>query len=75
MNELLDSAIFWVLVVIFAAVAIYAVNAFFGRLADARSQEQSRYPHRVANELPRELHTKDRDEVLDLKDQTETPEK
>jgi len=71
MDALFESVIFWVGVAIFGVVAVYAINRFLGGLAEARSQEQAKYQHRVANELPRELHTKDRDEVLDLKSQKE----
>ena len=71
MNGLFDSAFFWVGLAIVVAVALYAINSIFGGLFNARGQEQAKYPHRVATDLPRELHTKDRHEVLELKDETE----
>ena len=71
MDELLNSTFFWVGVGLLAIAAVYFINMIFGGLFNARSQEQAKFPHRVATDLPRELHTKDRDEVLELKDETE----
>ncbi|QVL33493.1 hypothetical protein KIH39_06165 [Telmatocola sphagniphila] len=70
MEKLLESTLFWIVVAILFAIALVAINFLMRKVADQQTGDPSRYPHRVANQLPRELHTSDRDEVLDLEDPT-----
>src|SRR5208283_1828089 len=74
MNGIFESTIFWIGLVGVIVIAGFVINYVMGSLANARVHEQCRYPHRVANELPRVLHTTDRDEVLELKSETELKE-
>ena len=67
MDTFSNSIIFWSGVVVFAAVAAAIINFAFSRIVDRSALiEQSRYRHRVANQLPRWLHKEDHDEMLEL---------
>ena len=69
MNEILDSAFFWVGLAVFVVTVGLIIDFLMRGLANRRSAVES--PHRVANQLPRTLHKQGYDEVLDLKDDTE----
>ena len=60
MDGSFDSIMYWVGFAIVVALALYAINAIFGGIFNARSLAQAKYPHRIATELPRVPHPKDR---------------
>ena len=66
MDTFSNSIIFWSGVAAFAAVAAAIINFAFRRIVDRSAFEQSRYRHRIANQLPRWLHKEDHDEMLEL---------
>lgn len=71
MNELMQSAVFWGGLVLIIAACAVVFDQIFRRMVNWQIPEAARYPHRVANELPRILHRGDHDEVMELKDETE----
>jgi hypothetical protein len=71
MSEMPQSAMIFGGLVVFAAFVVLVVEQVARRLVNCCAADANRYPHRVANELPRTLHKPDHDEVLELKDETE----
>lgn len=69
MNAMLQSSMFWAVLVVSVVALGLVVNQILRRFVNRFASEGEHYAHRVANELPRTLHKIDHDEVLELKDQ------
>jgi hypothetical protein len=66
-----DNPLFWAGLAAVAVAIVYGIDRLFRTVVNRSNADAGRYPHRVAKQLPRTLHTPDHDEVLDLKDETE----
>ena len=75
MNAMFQSAMFWAVLIVAVVAIVLVVDQVLRRFVNRFASEGEHYPHRVANELPRTLHKFDHDEVLELKDETETAAK
>jgi len=64
-----NSIIFWGGVILFVALAMRLIDFIFRIVASRQANAEEGIRHRVANELPRTLHKKDHDEVLELVDE------
>lgn len=63
MAEMLNSSGAWAGIAVFAVVGCLAIELLMRMFVSRYGTAADRYPHRVANQLPRVLYQGDRDEM------------
>lgn len=68
MSANFPAVLYWGVLAVMIIAGVLLVDGIIRFLVNRISRVRAAYPHRVANELPRTLHQKDGDEVIEIAD-------